>query len=78
MDSLQHLLGRYAPQEPAEVAAIKRYIHEQFRAESSVTARKDAFVITVTSASLANTLRMRMLEIKAAAQTDRRLVFRIG
>ena len=78
MDSLQNLLGQYAPQQPAEVVAIKRYVHEHFQAESSVTAQRDSFIITVASVGLASSLRLRTLDIQAAAQTNKRLVFRIG
>ena len=78
MDSLQDLLGKYSPQEPAEILAIKRYIDEHFSAPSSVALQNDAIVITVHSAALANTLRYHGRKIKAACGSDKRLVFRIG
>jgi hypothetical protein len=78
MDSLQNLLGKYSPQEPAEILAIKRYIDEHFQAPSSVAFQGESIVITVHSASLANTLRYHGRKIKAACGSDKRLVFRIG
>lgn len=78
MDSLQDLLGKYSPKEPDEVLAIKRYILEQFEYPAKVGIHGEALVITVTSASLANTLRLRLPALRAAAHTSRRLIFRIG
>jgi hypothetical protein len=79
MESLGDLLGRYTIKEPDEVQAIKRYISEQFNAESSVGLQGDtALIITVASAALANTLRLRTPAIQKAAGTAKRLVFRIG
>lgn len=78
MDSLQDLLGRYSPQEPEEVTAIKRYIAQQFDAQSSVGLHGETLVITVTSASLANTLRLRLPVLQKVAGTKKRIMFRIG
>jgi len=78
MDSLQELLGRYNPQEPEEVSALKRYIFEEFGAESSVGLHGETLVITVASASLANTLRLRLPTLQKTAKTKRKIMFRIG
>jgi hypothetical protein len=78
MDSLQELLGRYSPKEPDEVSAVKRYIAETFNAASSVGLHGETLVITVASASLANALRLRLPALKKAANTQRRIMFRIG
>ncbi|HSX29943.1 MAG TPA: hypothetical protein VLE73_05295 [Candidatus Saccharimonadales bacterium] len=78
MDSLHDLLSRYSPKEPEEIVAIKRYIADEFNVESSVGIQGNALVITVQSASLANTLRMRLPALQAIANTNKRLVFRIG
>jgi hypothetical protein len=78
MDSLQDLLGKYSPEEPAEVVALKRYIQETFNAPSSIGMQGESIVITVASASLANTLRFHTAKLQAAAQTEKRIIFRIG
>ncbi|HJQ07889.1 MAG TPA: hypothetical protein VJ836_00225 [Candidatus Saccharimonadales bacterium] len=78
MDSLQDLLGRYSPKEPDEILAIKRYIATEFQAPSSVGMQGEALVVTVASASLANALRMRLPALQAAANTTKRIFFRIG
>ena len=78
MDSLQDLLGKYTPEEPAEVAAIKDYVHKQFKAVAKVGIQGETLVITVTSASLANALRLRLPALQEAAKTTKRLIFRIS
>lgn len=75
---MQELLGRYSPQEPEEVSAVKRYIFNEFGTESSVGLHGETLVVTVASASLANALRLRMTSLKKAANTKRKIMFRIG
>jgi hypothetical protein len=78
MDSLADLLQQHRPEEPPEIAAIKRYVDEHFHATARIALQHDSIVISVDSAALANTLRLRLTELQAAAQTTKRLVFRIG
>jgi hypothetical protein len=78
MDSLQDLLGRYSPKEPDEIAALKQYILDEFGAQSNVGLHGETLVITVNSASLANALRLRLLSLQRAANTKRKIMFRIG
>lgn len=78
MDRLEDILASRLPQEPDEVAAIKRYIDEQFQAPATVGVQDQSLVITVRSAALANALRLRAPQIQAACQTTKRLVIRIG
>lgn len=78
MDSLQELLGRYNPKEPDEITALKRYIFDEFGVESSVGLHGETLVITVTSASLANALRLRLPALRKTAKTNKKIMFRIG
>lgn len=78
MDSLQDLLGRYSPKEPPEITAVKRYIDQRFKAESTVSLRDETIVVTVYSAALANTLRYHLRKMQAAADTKKRILLRIG
>ena len=75
---MKDLLKDRTPEEPPEIAAAKRYIFEQFGVPSSIRLQNDALIITVSSAALANTLRLRTVQLQAACHTDKRLVFRIG
>jgi hypothetical protein len=78
MESVADLLGRYNPDGPDEVLAIKRFIEEEFQAGASVAIRNETIVVTVSSASLANALRLRINNLRAAAGTKKRVMFRIG
>lgn len=78
MESLQDILGRYGPAEPPEIAAIKKYIADQFQAPASVSVRGENIIITVHSAALANTLRFHVTKIQAFSETTKRLILRIG
>lgn len=77
MNSLNDILGQKNFDEPPEVAAIKKYVLDTFHTEVSVLVRERDLVVTVPSAALANTLRLRSPEIKRRCQLDKRLLFRI-
>lgn len=78
MESLDDVLRRFRPNEPDEVLGIKQYIQTQFQASAIVAIRGETITITVSSASLANTLRLRTGELQKIANTTKRLMFRIG
>ncbi|HZM64280.1 MAG TPA: hypothetical protein VFB59_04065 [Candidatus Saccharimonadales bacterium] len=78
MESLDDVLRRVRPAEPDEILAIKQYIQNQFQSPASVAVRGEIITITVSSASLANTLRLRTSELQKIANTTKRLLFRIG
>ena len=77
MDSLDSILKRKDFEEPSEMEAIKKYVQEEFKTTVSVLVRERDIVIQVPSAALANTLRLRTTQIKAASKTNKRLTFRI-
>jgi hypothetical protein len=78
MESVADVLGRYSPKEPDEIGAVKRYILNEFGAKARVGLHGETLVITVNSASLANALRFKILSLQKAANTDRKIMFRIG
>jgi hypothetical protein len=78
MDSIAELLGKFDHSEPPEISAIKKYIRAQFQAEVGVALHPNTIVITVRSASLAGAIRMHLLDIQKNAQTDKKLIIRIG
>ena len=75
---MQDLLGKYRAQPPDEITAIKQYIADTFQASATVGLQNDSNIIMVSSAALANALRLRTTQLQAAAKTSKRLVFRIG
>lgn len=79
MDSLLQLLSnRELPVEPPEIKLIKSYVKDEFRSEVEVMVRDKDIVISVSSSSLANTLRLRGPQIKKLCATDKKLTFRIN
>jgi len=79
MDSLNDILTNKNFDEPADITSLKKYVYDNFQATINIVIREHDYIITVQSAALANTLRLRAPEIKRRCQiTDTRLVFRIG
>lgn len=78
MDSLSDLVAKHEKPEPPELAAIKRYVDEHFHTPVRTAVKGNIIIVTVPSASLANTLRLHTSKIQAACRLEKRLVFRIG
>lgn len=78
MESLSDILLKKDFDEPAEIARIKRYVLDKFKASVGVQVRDHDIVIIVSGSALANTLRLSGPAIKRHCQIDKRLVFRIG
>ncbi|MDB5168730.1 MAG: hypothetical protein JWO41_86 [Candidatus Saccharibacteria bacterium] len=79
MDSLNSILGRKDFDEPPEVTNIKKYVQDEFKVAVTVMARERDIIITVPSAALASTLRLRSPELKRrCAINDKKIIIRIG
>lgn len=78
MDSIQTLLQSRQRNEPPEIAAIKAYVQANFNQPVNVAIKSNAITITAKSAALASTLRMHTTQLSKAAQTKKKLFFRIG
>ena len=78
MDSLSNILGNRNFDEPPEMAAIKKYVKDEFKTDVGVQVRDRDIVILVPNAALATTLRLRGPEMKRRCQLNKRLTFRIG
>jgi hypothetical protein len=78
MDSLQDILSHYGTPEQPELTAIKQYVDEHFHTPISAAVNGNVIVVTVPSASLANTLRLQITTIQKFCKTDKRITFRIG
>lgn len=79
MENIGDLLGkRQIPKEPDEIRLVKAYVKTEFNTDVQVALKDDTIVITVASASLANMLRLRTLQLQAASKSRKRFVLRIG
>ncbi|MDB5175836.1 MAG: hypothetical protein JWM81_694 [Candidatus Saccharibacteria bacterium] len=78
MDSLFNILANRNFDEPPEVASIKKFVFDNYQTDVSVAVRDKDISITVPSAALASTLRMRLPEMKRRCQIDKKILLRIG
>jgi len=76
-NSLADLLANRDFDEPAEMRAIKKFVQDIFQVDVEVLVRERDIVITSPSAALANSLRLKVTELRKAANTEKRVIFRI-
>lgn len=76
-NSLADLLANKDFDEPDEMRAIKQFVKSNYQADVEVQLREKEIIVTTASAALANTLRLKMPELRKAVQTDKRIVLRI-
>jgi hypothetical protein len=76
-DSLLDILAHKSFDEPPEMQAIKRYVREHFQEAVEVLVRDRDILVTVPNAALAGTLRFQVRQLQHAAQTSKRIVFKI-
>ena len=77
-DSLADLLAQKSFGEPSEIQVIKHFLKEHYDSECQVTIGPRQIIIIVNGASLAGALRMRLHELQALCQTEKRLIIRIN
>jgi hypothetical protein len=78
MDGLSDILARKDFDTPPEVRAIKEYVRRYYEAEVAVTMQAHAIVVSARSAALIGSLRLNLPKLQTAANTDKRLILRIG
>lgn len=76
-NSLADLLADKNFDEPPEMAAIKLFVKEAFDEDVEVLVRERDIIVGVRNSSLANSLRLKINDLRAAAETDKRIIFRI-
>lgn len=77
-DSLQDILENRNYDEPPEVKVIKTFLRDNYKVDCVVSVNPRQIIIGVKGASLAGALRMRLHELQALCQTQKRLVIRIN
>ena len=77
-DSLGDLLAKRDFDEPPEVRAIKEYVRRYYDAEVKVTIQPHTIVVAARSAALIGSLRMNLPKLQKAAETEKRILLRIG
>lgn len=76
--SLSDILFNKNFDEPPEATAIKQYVLQKFNKSVAVTVREKDITIHAQGAAFTNALRMQWKQLQRAADTDKRLIFRIA
>jgi hypothetical protein len=76
-NSLGDLLANKDFDEPAEMKAIKAFVQQNYQTSVEVQMREKEIIVTTPSAALANTLRLKLPELRKAAATDKKILLRI-
>ncbi len=78
MESIKSILQTRQFDEPSSIIAIKDYIFKNFNYEANIKISDKTFIVSVASAPLANTLKMRQLDIiKRCDLKNYKLIFRV-
>lgn len=78
MDGLADILRGRDFDEPPEIRAIKDYVRRYYEAEVRVTMQQHTIVVAARSAGLIGSLRANLPKLQAAAETDKRILLRVG
>ena len=78
MDSLLDILSNKDFSMPEEVAAIKTYVANKYNQDVSVSISKDAITISSRSAGLISTLRLNSPALAKAANTTKKIRYRVS
>jgi hypothetical protein len=76
--SISDLLKQRPNTEPPEITLIKAFVRDEFDASCTVQMQTNLIIISVASASLAGSLRMRLHELQEQLETKKRLMIRIS
>lgn len=78
MDNLSDILSRKDFDMPPEIRAIKDYVRRHYESDVQVTMQPRNITVTARSAALISSLRSNGPALQKAAQTEKKIVFRIG
>ncbi len=73
MDSINTILASKDFKEPDEVLKLKKYIDKSYRIKAEVRIHPKGLIIVVPSSSLANSLRLRLPELKRELNIDQNI-----
>jgi len=77
-DSLFDILQNKNFDELPEAAAIKQFVLQKYNKSVAVTVRDKDITVAAQGAAFTNALRMQARQLQKAAQTEKRLIFRIA
>lgn len=77
-ESLADILLNRNYDEPDEALSIKNFVMSKYNKAVAVTVRDKDITITAQGAAFTNALRMQSRQLQRAANTEKRLIFRIA
>ncbi|MBP9852755.1 MAG: hypothetical protein QG629_465 [Patescibacteria group bacterium] len=77
MDNLSDILSRKDFDLPSETVAIKNYVRRYYDKEIGVRVEPHTIIITAASSALISSLRMHVPGLQKAANTEKRILFRV-
>lgn len=77
-NAIGDILAKKDSPEPSEFQAIKAFVRTRYQAPCRVAYKGDQVVVTVSSAALAGTLRLVIIELQKVAKLPKRPLIRIG
>ncbi len=78
MDSLDNILTDRTPHEPPQVAAIKKFVSDNYGTNVAVIVSPKFYLINAPNASIAHRLRVDTVKMISVCNLDKRLVIHIG
>lgn len=78
MEEIRELLKGKVPQEPPQIAALKRYAQDTHGLDIPVYATARSYMIKVPNGALAYKFRLETIQITQICNLDKRLVIHIG
>ncbi len=77
MDGIADILSKKDFDAPPEVLAIKEYVRRHYEHDVQVTVEQRTLIVSARSAALIGTLRLNAPSLQKAANTEKKLVFRV-
>ncbi|MEI9913793.1 MAG: hypothetical protein WDN66_02200 [Candidatus Saccharibacteria bacterium] len=78
MDSINSILGNKEFKEPEAIQKLKDYIHLQYGSRVRIRLTQKGLTIIVDGSALANTLKLRLPDIKRQLDINDNIYIRIG
>ena len=78
MQGISDILSHRDFDVPPEVIAIKTYVERHYHTSVEVTMSPRGIIVSAPSSGLIESLRLNIRDLQKAADTDKRISFRIG
>lgn len=76
-NSLGDILGKRGLSEPPEIKLIKEFVQKEIDLTPDVRVTKTTFVVSIPSASAANTLRFKLFQLQRSLGHERKIIIKI-